>query len=57
MGDGRAEGSKVVDVGRAAILLRPDVGVPGSGSLLHTSTVTFLKKCSSDVRVKYLSFS
>ena len=56
MGDCRADVSKVVDGGRAAILLTPNVGVTGSGSLLHSSIATLLKKCSSDfleVEIKY----
>lgn len=44
MGDYRADVSKVVDGGRAAILLTPNVGVTGSGSLLHSSIATLLKK-------------
>ena len=66
VGDCRAEVSKVVDGGRAAILLTPDVGVTGSGSLLHSSIATLLKfrsrnKISYTWKegswVKYLSFS
>ena len=56
VGDCRADVSKVVDGGRAAILLTPNVGVTGSGSLLHSSIATLLKKCSSDfleVEIKY----